>query len=166
VVVPIGVFVAVSGLRGMARLPEVVVSLLLASTIPPAYLVAVAGVSRARRGDQPDWQWLAARARHVGGEDRSGVDLGVRADGHLPFQDHRGVDFGGGMDAVVALLLRRRARCSREKKQPWGREKGTQLFFCCRAAMSERSEASGGGGDRTRVPRHFHASFYVRSRII
>ena len=31
--------------------------------------------------------------------------------------------------------------------------------------MSERSESNGGGGNRTRVPKHFHVSFYVRSRL-
>ena len=29
-----------------------------------------------------------------------------------------------------------------------------------------QAASSGGGGDRTRVPRHFHAGFYVCSRII
>ncbi len=66
-VVPIGVLVAVSSLRWMAGLPEPVVSLLLAGTIPPAYAVATAGVSRARRGDQPDWLWLEAWAQRVAG---------------------------------------------------------------------------------------------------
>ena len=28
------------------------------------------------------------------------------------------------------------------------------------------SRLCGGGGDRTRVPRHFHAGFYARSRMI
>ncbi|MDP6557157.1 MAG: hypothetical protein QGG71_20990, partial [Pirellulaceae bacterium] len=65
VVVSIGVLVVVSCLHWMLHLPEAVVSLLLASSIPPAYIVAVAGVSRARCGDQPDWQWLTARARNV-----------------------------------------------------------------------------------------------------
>jgi len=62
-VVPIGVVVALSGLRWMAHLPEPVVALVLASTIAPAYAVAVAGVARARRGDQPDWRWLTAWAK-------------------------------------------------------------------------------------------------------
>lgn len=66
-VVPTGVLVAVSSLRWMAGLPEVVVSLLLAGTIPPAYAVAAAGLSRARRGDQPDWQWLLGWARILAG---------------------------------------------------------------------------------------------------
>ncbi|MHC4398871.1 MAG: hypothetical protein ACYTG0_04245 [Planctomycetota bacterium] len=64
-VLSIGVLVAVSSLRWMAHLPEPVVSLLLGSTILPAYVVAVSGVARARRGDQPDWQWLFGWARHV-----------------------------------------------------------------------------------------------------
>jgi len=66
-VVPIGVVVAVSSLRWMARLPEPVVALLLALTIAPAYALAVAGVARARRGDQPDWQWLTGWAKPVAG---------------------------------------------------------------------------------------------------
>lgn len=66
-VVPFGVLVAVFGLAWAVHLPEAVVSLLLAGTTVPAYLVAVTGVSRARRGDQPDWQWPVAWARHVAG---------------------------------------------------------------------------------------------------
>ena len=67
VVVPIGMVIALSGLRWMAHLPEPVVALALASAIAPAYVVAMAGVSRARRGDQPDWQWLTGWARTVAG---------------------------------------------------------------------------------------------------
>ena len=66
-VVPIGALVAMSGLRWMAHLPELVVSLLFVCTIPPAYIVAVRGVARARRGDQPDWKWLAAWPRSFAG---------------------------------------------------------------------------------------------------
>ncbi len=67
VVVATGVLIVVFGPRWTVHLPEMVVSLLLVSTIPPAYLVAVVGVSRARRGDQPDWQRLASWARNVAG---------------------------------------------------------------------------------------------------
>jgi hypothetical protein len=62
-VLSIGMLIVVSGFCWLVDLPEVVVSLVLGSTIPPAYAVAVAGVARTRRGDQPDWQWLADWAR-------------------------------------------------------------------------------------------------------
>ncbi len=67
VVVAAGVLIVVLAPRWTVHLPEMVVSLLLVSTIPPAYLVAVAGVSRARRGDQPDWQRLASLGRNIAG---------------------------------------------------------------------------------------------------
>jgi hypothetical protein len=62
-VLSIAVLVAISALRWIVDLPELVVSLALGSTIPLAYAVAIAGVARARQGDQPDWQWLAGWAR-------------------------------------------------------------------------------------------------------
>jgi hypothetical protein len=65
-ILTISLLVAVTGLW-VAGLPEVVVSLLLGSTILPAYAVAVAGVARARRGDQPDCPWLVGWARTVAG---------------------------------------------------------------------------------------------------
>ncbi len=34
------------------------------------------------------------------------------------------------------------------------------------SSLTDKSGENGGGGNRTRVPRHFHESFYVRSRII
>jgi len=64
---PIGGLVAVLGLGWGVRLPEVVASLLLAGTILPAFVVAVVGLSRARRGDVPDWQWLATWVQRVAG---------------------------------------------------------------------------------------------------
>ena len=64
-IVPIGVLVAIFGLCLMAHLPEPVIAMLLGCTIPPAYVVAVAGVARARRGDQPEWQWLDSCVRKI-----------------------------------------------------------------------------------------------------
>ncbi len=64
-VAPIGVLVAISSLRWIGGLPEAIVALALAGTIAPAYLVAVAGVARARRGDQPERAWVAACATVV-----------------------------------------------------------------------------------------------------
>ncbi|MBN1910941.1 MAG: hypothetical protein JW818_14440 [Pirellulales bacterium] len=40
----------------------------LAATIPLAYVTAVRGLSRARRGDEPDWRWLWERTRHAARE--------------------------------------------------------------------------------------------------
>ena len=64
-VVPIVVLVKIASLCWMDHVPEPVVSLLLGCTILPAYVVALRGVARARRGDQPDWQWLVGWARNI-----------------------------------------------------------------------------------------------------
>ena len=63
--VPIVVLVAIFSIYLVFDLTEPVVSLLLGCTILPAYVVAVRGVARARRGDQPEWQWLTACARNI-----------------------------------------------------------------------------------------------------
>jgi hypothetical protein len=102
-VVPMGVLVAVSSLRWMAHLPEPVVSLLLGSTILPAYVVAVTGVARARRGDQPDRQWLVAWVRNVA--DRfslRGEDFGSRSRAQVWFEWRR---CGLGLPIVVGLMI-------------------------------------------------------------
>ena len=64
--IPIGVLVAVSSLCWVVHLPELLVALLLVMAAVPAYGVAVAGVARARRGDQPDWRWLAGMLQRIG----------------------------------------------------------------------------------------------------
>ncbi len=56
----IAVLVAFSSLRWMADFHEGFVASLLLATIVPAYAVAVRGVARARRGDQPDLKWMIA----------------------------------------------------------------------------------------------------------
>ena len=44
---------------------------------------------------------------------------------------------------------------------------GHELFcVAARKAHGVRKKSGGGGGNRTRVPRHFHAGFYMRSRMI
>ncbi len=102
-VVPIGALVAVSSLRWLAHLPEPVVSLMLGCTIPPAYLVAVAGVASARRGDQPDRQWLAGWARNVA--DRfslRGKGFGSRSRAQVWFEWRR---CGLGLPITVGLMI-------------------------------------------------------------
>ena len=42
-----------------------VILALLAAQLPAAYCVAIAGVSRARRGDNPQWRWLPMVAERV-----------------------------------------------------------------------------------------------------
>jgi hypothetical protein len=102
-VVLIGALVAMSGLRWMAHLPEVVVSLLLVCTIPPAYIVAVRGVSRARRGDQPDWQRLVAWPRSFAGWfSRRGRFFGSPSRAQVWFEWRRN---GLGLPILVALMI-------------------------------------------------------------
>ena len=45
--------------------PETVIMALLAAQLPAAYWVAIVGVSRARRGDTPEWRWLPMAAQRV-----------------------------------------------------------------------------------------------------
>ncbi|HUT89744.1 MAG TPA: hypothetical protein VMY37_09625, partial [Thermoguttaceae bacterium] len=102
-VVPIGVLVAISGLRWLAHLPEPVVALVLVSSILPAYVVAVAGVARARRGDQPDWQWLSAWARAVAGWfSLRGRSFGSPSQAQVWFEWRRG---GLGLPIAVGLMI-------------------------------------------------------------
>jgi hypothetical protein len=52
----IGCVVALTVLLRLADLPAAMLFVTPAATIPAAYVVAVRGLSRARRGDDPDWQ--------------------------------------------------------------------------------------------------------------
>jgi hypothetical protein len=102
-VLTIGVLVVVSSLHWLAGLPEVVVSMLLGSTILPAYAVAVKGVARARRGDQPDWPRLAGWARNVAGWFLlRGKGFGSRSAAQVWFEWRR---LGLGVLIIVGLEL-------------------------------------------------------------
>lgn len=57
------VFIAL--LDVICGLPETVIMALLAGQLPAAYWVAMVGVSRARRGDTPEWRWLPTAVERV-----------------------------------------------------------------------------------------------------
>lgn len=102
-VVPISVLVALSGLRWMIHVPEPIVALLLVCMIPPAYTVAVTGVSRARRGDQPEGQWLTALAREFAGRlSRPGRLLSSPLRAQVWFEWRR---FGLGSPMTAAMMI-------------------------------------------------------------
>ena len=60
-----GLLIAVPILGNLCDVPEAVMVLVLAAQLPVAYTVAVAGVSRARRGDNPDWRWVVQQAGNL-----------------------------------------------------------------------------------------------------
>ena len=45
-------------------------------------------------------------------------------------------------------------------------KKPLKLPALANSCAGRHLQGSGGGGNRTRVPRHFHVDFYVRSRLI
>ena len=61
----IAMVVFIGFLDGVCGVPDTVILALLAAQLPAAYWVAIAGVSRARRGDNPDWRWWATVAQRV-----------------------------------------------------------------------------------------------------
>ena len=65
-VVAVGGAIGVASAAGMANLPEVVLVVVFAAQVPVAYAVAVTGLSYARRGDGPNWEWLLEWIRGIG----------------------------------------------------------------------------------------------------
>ncbi|MBN2476930.1 MAG: hypothetical protein JXB62_20145 [Pirellulales bacterium] len=62
----VGGLMALPSAARSVHLPEPVLVVVLAVQIPVAYAVAVLGVTRARRGDLPDWRWLTGWVRSFG----------------------------------------------------------------------------------------------------
>ena len=62
-----------------------------------------------------------------------------------------------GCGAGLAVLAKRR-----DIRPPFGKNAGKQKWPL---AVCRKWPSSGGGGNRTRVPRHFHTTFYVCSRF-
>ncbi len=61
----VAMVVSIAALDVTCGVRETVILALLAAQLPLAYWVAVVGVSRARRGDTPEWRWLPMVAQRV-----------------------------------------------------------------------------------------------------
>ena len=84
-------------------MPEVAILALLAAYLPAAYWAAIVGVSRARRGDTPEWRWLPmAVARVAAWIPRRGRPFGsaIRAQAWFEWRRH-----GLGPPLIVGIAL-------------------------------------------------------------
>ena len=99
----IAIVVFIASLDVICGVPETVIMALLAAQLPAAYWVAIVGVSRARRGDNPEWRWLPmAAARVAAWIPRRGRPFGsaVRAQAWFEWRRH-----GLGPPMIVGIML-------------------------------------------------------------
>ncbi len=97
------VLITVFGVFVICDAPPWGLSILLVCGIAPAYPVALNGVARARRGDQPDWRWFVAVAGTVAGWfSWRGRSFGSPSRAQVWFEWRRN---GLGLPILVGLMI-------------------------------------------------------------